>query len=93
VAPERTDEAVASHEQVQQQEQVMKLFSPFFALLALSFLATEPAFAAVKFKRFPPCPEGIVSKRTCECHAGTSGRYRFCHAGNSCDTQTGKCHK
>jgi hypothetical protein len=53
----------------------------------------EPAFAAIKFKRFPHCPEGTVSAKTCECHAGTSGRYRFCHAGNSCDTETGKCHK
>jgi len=69
--------------------------SLLFAFLALSFLATEPAFAAIKFKRFPECPEGAVpvSVRTCECHRGTSGRYRFCHAGNSCDTQTGKCHK
>jgi len=67
--------------------------SLLFALLALSFLATEPAAAAIKFKRFPACPEGPVSARTCECHAGTSGRYRFCHAGNACDTQTGKCHK
>jgi hypothetical protein len=31
--------------------------------------------------------------KTCECHAGTSGRYHFCHAGNSCDTDTGKCRK
>jgi hypothetical protein len=64
-----------------------------FAFLTLFFLATEPAFAAIKFKRLPACPEGPVSVRTCECHAGTSGRYRFCHAGNSCDAQTGKCHK
>jgi hypothetical protein len=69
--------------------------SLLLALLALSFLATEPALAAIKFKRFAACPEGLVpmSVRTCECHRGTSGRYRFCHAGNSCDTQAGKCHK
>ena len=73
----------------------MRLFSLLFALLSLSFLVTEPAVAAIKFKRFPHCPEGIVpeSLKTCECHAGTSGRYHFCHAGNSCDTHTGKCHK
>lgn len=71
----------------------MKLFLLLFALLGLCALATEPASAAIKFKRFPHCPEGLVTKRTCECHAGTSGRYRFCHAGNSCDTQTGTCHK
>ena len=71
----------------------MRRTSLLFAFLALSFLATEPALAAIKFKRFPACPEGPVSVRTCECHAGTSGRYRYCHAGNSCETQTGKCHK
>ena len=68
-------------------------FSLPFALLTLSFLATEPAFAAIKFKRFPHCPEGTVTMKTCECHAGSSGRYHFCHAGNSCDTDTGRCRK
>ena len=57
----------------------MRLFLPPFALLSLSFLVTEPAFAAIKFKRFPHCPEGTVTVKTCECHAGTSGRYHFCH--------------
>ena len=71
----------------------MRLLSLVLALLGLSVLVTEPAIAAVKFKRFEHCPEGIVKVKTCECHAGTSGRYHFCHAGNSCDTQTGKCHK
>ena len=71
----------------------MRLSSLLFTFLSLSFFVAEPALAAIKFKRFPHCPEGIVNVRTCECHAGTSGRYRFCHAGNSCDTQTGKCHK
>jgi hypothetical protein len=70
----------------------MRLFSLLFAILGLSFLVTEPASGAIKFKRFPHCPEGTVTVRTCECHAGTSGRYRFCHAGNSCDTDRGKCH-
>jgi hypothetical protein len=64
-----------------------------FALFTLSLVVTAPASAAIKFKRFPHCPEGLVSKRTCECHRGASGRYRFCHAGNSCDTETGTCHK
>jgi hypothetical protein len=71
----------------------MKLFSILFAFLGWSILAAEPASAAIKFKRFPPCAEGVVTVKTCECHAGTSGRYHFCHAGNSCDTNTGKCHK
>ena len=71
----------------------MKLFSLVFALFGLSLLVTEPAIAAIKFKRFPHCDDGGVNVKTCECHAGASGRYHFCHAGNSCDTQTGKCHK
>jgi hypothetical protein len=71
----------------------MRPGSLLFGLLSLSLLVTEPAFAAIKFKRFPHCPHGTVSKRTCECHAGTSPRYRFCHAGNTCDTDTGTCHK
>lgn len=71
----------------------MRFFPHVFVLLALSFLVTEPASAAIKFKRFPHCAEGTVTVKTCECHAGTSGRYHFCHAGNSCDTGTGKCHK
>jgi hypothetical protein len=71
----------------------MKSFLLLFVFLGLSLLVTEPACAAIKFKRFPHCPEGHVSVKTCECHAGTSGRYHFCHAGNSCDTETGKCHK
>ena len=48
----------------------MRPFSLVFALLSLSLLATDPASAAIKFKRFPHCPEGLVSKRTCECHRG-----------------------
>jgi len=71
----------------------MRQFSLIFALLGLSLLMTDPAVAAIKFKRFPQCPEGLVSKKTCECHRGASGRYHFCHAGNSCDTDTGYCHE
>ena len=73
----------------------MNRTSLLFTLLALSLFAIDPAFAAIRFKRFPACPEGAVpmSVRTCECHRGTSGRYRFCHGGNICDTEAGKCHK
>lgn len=71
----------------------MRPFLLLFALISWFFLVTEPAFAAIKFKRFQHCAEGTVTVKTCECHAGTSGRYHFCHAGNSCDTDTGKCHK
>jgi hypothetical protein len=71
----------------------MRQFSIYLAALALCALMTQPAIAAIKYKRFPPCAEGNVTVKTCECHAGTSGRYHFCHAGNSCDTNTGQCHK
>jgi hypothetical protein len=71
----------------------MRRFSLPFAPLGLCLLIAEPASAAIKFKRFPHCPEGPVTMKTCECHRGTSGRYHFCHAGYSCDTERGKCHK
>ncbi len=56
------------------------------------FLAQD-AFAAVKYKRFPHCPEGLVSAKTCECHAGTSNKYQFCHAGHYCHTVKGMCRQ
>lgn len=71
----------------------MRPFSLVFPLLGLCLLTTEPAFAAIKFRRYPHCPEGTVTVKTCECHAGKSGRYHYCHAGNSCDPDKGKCHK
>lgn len=71
----------------------MKKLAVLFVCALISCLVTEPASSAIKFKRFPHCPDGLVSKRTCECHAGTSGRYRFCHAGDYCDTTIGRCHK
>jgi len=60
---------------------------------ALAYVTAQGAHAAIKFKRFPHCPDGLVSKKTCECHRGTSGRYHFCHTGYYCDTGSGKCSK
>jgi hypothetical protein len=71
----------------------MRKLAVLFACVLFSCLVAEPAFSAIKFKRFPHCPDGLVSKRTCECHAGTSGRYRFCHAGNYCNASRGHCEK
>ena len=71
----------------------MRPLSILLTCLLWSALLAEPASAAIKFKRFPACSEGAVTVKTCECHRGTSGRYHFCHAGDSCDTNTGKCHK
>jgi hypothetical protein len=56
-------------------------------------LSVHESSAAIRFKRFPHCPEGLITKKTCECHAGTSGRFHFCHAGESCDLTHGFCHK
>jgi len=55
-------------------------------------LPAQDALAAVKYKRFPRCPEGLVSAKTCECRAGNSGKYRFCHAGHYCHFD-GTCRK
>lgn len=51
----------------------------------------QGASAAIKYKRFPHCPQGPVTMKTCECHAGTSGRYHFCHAGQYCHAFDGTC--
>src|SRR5262249_21195508 len=56
-------------------------------------LAAEESSAAITFKRFPHCPQGLVSKATCECHRGSSGRFHYCHAGYYCDTEHGQCKK
>ncbi|WP_156927622.1 hypothetical protein [Bradyrhizobium sp. Tv2a-2] len=70
----------------------MRKLGLLFAYALLSYLLAGPALSAIRFKRFPHCPDGVVTKKTCECHAGDSGRYRFCHAGDNCDTFRGKCH-
>jgi hypothetical protein len=48
--------------------------------------------AAIKFKRFEHCPVGLVTVKTCECHAGASGRFHYCHAGHYCHFD-GTCHE
>ena len=66
---------------------------------ALACVAATDATAAIKYKRFPACAGGPVTEKTCECHASTapvstkSHRFHYCHAGESCDTATGKCNK
>jgi len=66
-----------------------------FAVLvgAMTCMTIHEASSAVRFKRFEHCSEGLVSQKTCECHAGTSGRFHFCHAGKICDAVHGLCHK
>ena len=62
-------------------------------ICTIACLATQESSAAIRFKRFPHCPEGLVSKKTCECHRGASGRFHYCHAGYYCDSVHGQCKK
>ena len=68
-------------------------------ICALACLSAQDASAAIKFKRFPQCAGGPVTEKTCECHALATlttpapRRFHYCHAGESCDTTTGKCSK
>jgi hypothetical protein len=62
-------------------------------VLAFSCLLAQDALAAVKFKRFARCGEGLVTVKTCECHATHSRIWHFCHAGEYCHTFDGSCHK
>ena len=47
-------------------------------------MAAQEASAAIRLKHFPPCPEGVVEKKTCECRAFVSTRYNICLAGQYC---------
>jgi hypothetical protein len=48
---------------------------------ASTFLLAQDAPAAIKFKRFAHCGDGLVTVKTCECHAINSRIWHFCHAG------------
>jgi len=65
------------------------------AIVLLSFLfvplLAQDASAAMKYKRYPHCPEGPVTMVTCECHIGTTGRFHYCHAGHFCHSLDGSC--
>ena len=66
----------------------------FIALVCAStFPLAQNALAAVKFKRFAHCDEGLVSVKTCECHASNSRIWHYCHAGYYCHTFDGSCRK
>jgi len=56
-------------------------------------LAAQEASAAVKYKRFQHCSDGLVTVKICECHAGKSTQYHYCHAGEYCHTFDGSCRK
>jgi hypothetical protein len=59
----------------------------------VTFAMSQGASAAIQFKRFPHCPDGLVSAKTCECHATNSRHWHYCHAGQYCHTYDGTCSK
>jgi len=61
----------------------MKKFITAFVCVFTGVMAQD-AFAAITFKRFPHCPEGLVTVKTCECHARHSRIWHYCHAGHYC---------
>lgn len=71
----------------------MKRLCILLACAGFAALSTGPALSAIKYKRFPHCPEAAATQKTCECHAGKSARFHYCHAGDHCDSSTGKCRK
>jgi hypothetical protein len=60
---------------------------------ASALLFAQNAFAAIKFKRFAHCGDGLVTVHTCECHASNSRVWHYCHAGYYCHTFDGSCRK
>ena len=65
------------------------------AVFILGFIATcalsQPANAAVKFKRFAHCGDGLVSAKVCECHKAGTSLFHYCHAGEYCHTFEDVC--
>ena len=49
------------------------------------------ASAAITFKRFSHCADGLVTEKTCECHKAGSTRFYYCHKGQYCHTFDGVC--
>jgi hypothetical protein len=60
-------------------------------LCTATCLLAQNASAAIKFKRFPHCGDGLVTVKTCECHTATSRHFEYCHAGQYCHTAYGGC--
>ena len=72
-------------------EYMKKWFLAF--VCASTLLFGQNALAAVKFKRFAHCGDGLVTVKTCECHASNSRVWHYCHAGYYCHTFDGSCRK
>jgi hypothetical protein len=67
------------------------------AVLILICIATcalsQEATAAIKFKRFPQCADGLVTAKICECHKAGTRLFHYCHAGEYCHTFEGVCRQ
>ena len=54
-------------------------------------LLVQDASAAITFKRFVHCADGLVTEKTCECHKAGTTRFYYCHKGQYCHTYDGVC--
>ena len=58
------------------------------SVVALSCLflamAVYQSSAAARVLHFPPCPDGVVDKKRCECRAFVSTRFNICERGQHC---------
>ncbi len=64
-----------------------------FAILVCAGSAdARVAGAAHPHKYLPHCAQGMVSA-SCTCHAGASGHYQVCRAGQYCHTFDGVCRQ
>lgn len=72
-------------------EKVVKRAIVLVVFCAGMCLPIQQASAAIKFKRFAHCAEGVVTVHTCECHKVGSTHFHYCHKGYYCHTSDGTC--
>ena len=75
--------ALAYSRPVKAMRKNMRMSIVVFSFL-LAAMAAQEASAAFKIKHFPPCPEGVIDKETCECRAFVSTRFHICQPGQYC---------
>lgn len=75
--------ALAYSRPVKAMRKNMRMSIVVFSFL-LAAMAAQEASAAFKIKHFPPCPNGVVGKKTCECRAIVSGHHPICRPGQHC---------
>jgi hypothetical protein len=61
----------------------MKMSVIAFACLFVAMVAHQSS-AAARVLHFPPCPDGVVDKKRCECRAFVSRRFNICERGQHC---------